>query len=374
MTSHLDSMRGKRVLLRVDTNVPVKDGRALDDFRLQKILPTIDMLRKAGARVLLLGHIGREGTLSLRPIFDYFLSHFSLSFVERFTDDVVWPALENLSDGDVALFENVRGESGEEENDMHFAEKLASYADIFVNEAFSASHREHASIVSVPKLLPSYAGPLFISEMKHLSVAFHPPRPFLFILGGMKFETKLPLIKKYLEKADACFIGGALAHSFFKASGYEIGKSIIDDGAHDIKILSENKKLFLPIDVVVKTSGGAVVKKPNEVLPDETILDAGPETLKKMEELVKEARFVLWNGPLGDYLKEGFEKGTEALIQMFAERQFKDGELVVGGGDTAAMISELGLIEKFPFISTGGGAMLEYLALGTLPGIEALKK
>lgn len=374
MVDHLDSMRGKRVLLRIDTNVPVKDGRALDDFRLQKILPTIDTLRKAGARVLLLGHIGRDGTESIRPVFDYFLSHFSLSFIERFTDDVVWPALENLSDGDVALFENVRGESGEEENDIHFAEKLASYADIFVNEAFSASHREHASIVSVPKLLPSYAGPLFISEIKHLSVAFDPPRPFLFILGGMKFETKLPLIKTYLKKADTCFIGGALAHSFFKASGYEIGKSIIDDGAHDVKMLSENKKLFLPIDVVVKTSHGVSVKKPNEVLSDETILDAGPETLKKLEGLVKDARFVLWNGPLGDYLKEGFEKGTESLIRMLAARQFKDGELVVGGGDTAAMISELGLAPKFPFISTGGGAMLEYLAKGTLPGIEALKK
>lgn len=374
MTDHLDSMRGKRVLLRIDTNVPIKDGRALDDFRLQKILPTIDMLRKAGARVLLLGHIGRDGTESLRPIFEYFLSHFSLSFIERFTDDVVWPALENLSDGDVALFENVRGEYGEEENDISFAKRLASFAEVYVNDAFSVSHREHSSIVSVPKLLPSYAGPLFASEMKHLNVAFHPPQPFLFILGGMKFETKLPLIKKYLEKADACFIGGALAHSFFKASGYEIGKSIIDDGTHDIKMLFENKKLFLPIDVVVKTDHGAVVKKPNEVLPDEAILDAGPETLKKLEELVKEACFVLWNGPLGDYLQEGFEKGTEALIQTLAARQFKDGELVIGGGDTAAMISELGLTPKFPFISTGGGAMLEYLAKGTLTGIEALKK
>lgn len=374
MTEHLESMRGKRVLLRIDTNVPVHDGRALDDFRLQKILPTIDTLRKAGARVLLLGHIGREGTESLRPVFEYFLSHFSLSFIERFTDDVVWPALDGMADGQVALFENVRGEYGEEENDASFAKRLASFADIYVNDAFSASHREHASIVSVPKLLPSYAGPLFISEMKHLSVAFDPPRPFLFILGGMKFETKLPLITTYLKKADTCFIGGALAHSFFKARGYNIGDSLIDGSGGDVTALLYNKKLLLPIDVVVQTANKTVVKKPNEVLSGEMILDAGPETLKQLEQLIQKSHFVLWNGPLGDYLKKDFEKGTAELVRMLSARKFKDGELVVGGGDTAAMISELELIEKFPFVSTGGGAMLEYLANGTLPGIEALKK
>ena len=220
MVDYLDSMRGKRVLLRIDTNVSVKDGRALDDFRLQKILQTIEALRKAGALVLLLGHIGRDGTESLRPIFEYFLSHFSLSFIENFSDDAVWPALNSLTDGGVVLFENVRGEYGEEKNDMSFAKRLASFADIYVNDAFSASHREHASIVSVPKLLPSYVGPLFVSEIKHLSVAFAPPHPFLSVLGGMKFETKLPLIEKFLNTADYCFIGGALAHSFFKAPRY----------------------------------------------------------------------------------------------------------------------------------------------------------
>ncbi|MBI2046016.1 MAG: phosphoglycerate kinase [Parcubacteria group bacterium] len=373
MKEHLDVMRGKRVLLRIDTNVPVKDGRALDDFRLQKILSTIDLLRKARARVLLLGHIGRDGAESLRPVFEYFLSHFSLSFIEHFSDDAVWPALNSMTDGGVVLFENARGEYGETENDMDFAKRLASFADIYVNEAFSVSHRAHASIVSVPKLLPSYAGPLLISEMEHLSRAFHPPRPFVFVLGGIKFETKLPLIEKFLDTADYCFVGGALAHSFFKARGYEIGKSIVDDGRHDIKTLLKNKKLILPVDVVVQTSSSAVVKKPNEILPDEIILDAGPETLKRLEILAQEARFLLWNGPLGDYLQKGFEKGTEAFVRMLAAREFQDGELVVGGGDTAAMISELGLIGKFPFISTGGGAMLEFLANGTLQGIEALK-
>jgi phosphoglycerate kinase len=367
-------MRGKRVLLRIDTNVPIKDGCVLDDFRLQKILPSVVALRNAGARVLLLGHIGRDGTESLYPIFKYFLLHFPLSFIENFSDDVVWPALNSLDDGGVVLFENARGEYGEEKNDMSFAKRLASFADVYVNDAFSVSHRAHASIVSVPKLLPSYAGLLFVSEIKHLSVAFASPRPFLFVLGGMKFETKLPLIEKFLNTADYCFVGGALAHSFFKARGYEIGKSIIDDGTEDISTLLENKKLILPVDVVAQTNRGVVVKKPEEVLADEMILDSGPETLKKLEELVKGARFVLWNGPLGDYLQKGFRKGTESFIQILATREFQDGALVVGGGDTAAMISELGLVKKFPFISTGGGAMLEYLAKGTLPGIEALKK
>ena len=374
MTDHLLSMRGKRVLLRIDTNVPIKDGRIIDDFRLQKILPTIAMLQKAHARVLLLGHIGRDGSGSLRPIFEYFLSHFSLSFIERFTDDVVWPALNNMSDGQITLFENVRGEYGEIENNMTFAKRLSSFADIYVNEAFSASHRAHASIVSLPKLLPSYAGPLFVSEVKHLSPVFHPPHPFLFVLGGVKFETKLPLIEKFLETADYCFIGGALAHSFFKARGYEIGKSVIDNGAGQCDVLLKNKKLLLPVDLIVQTPNGVAIKKPEEVLVNETILDAGPETLKQLEALIHGAHFVLWNGPLGDYLKEGFEKGTETFIRMLASREWKDGELVVGGGDTAAMISKLGMIEKFPFISTGGGSMLEFLAKSTLVGIEALRK
>lgn len=370
------AFRGKRVLLRLDLNVTLSDeGTVEDDFRIQKILPTIRFFREAGARTILLSHIGRGKDDSLLPVFDYLGSKVPLSFAPDLSEATVVQSIQTLKDGDVLLLENLRRNDGEENNDIVFAERFAQFADCYVNDAFATSHRKHASIVSLPKLLPAYAGPLFESEIAHLSTVFHPPKPFLFILGGAKFETKLPLIERFIKSADTCFIGGALAHPFFLEKGYALGASLLPNARQNIAPLFASENLLLPLDVSgIDANGALFTKKPIELSTGDRILDAGPETLQVLKEKIHEARFVLWNGPIGDYLIPGFGKGTETVVHLLAERHFKDGELVVGGGDTAAVISHLRKEKEFPFISTGGGAMLEYLAMGTLPGIEALKK
>jgi len=365
---------GKKVLVRLDLNVLVKGDLVADDFRIKKVLPTIEFLKSQKAKVIILGHIGRHKNDSLKPVFEYLKKIFDISFIPGFRNDIALPIIDTMGDGQIVMFENLRAGDGDEEetNDSRFAKHLAGFGDIFVSDAFAVSHREHSSIVSLPKLLPSYVGILFEEEIKHLEVAFHPPHPFFFILGGAKFETKLPLIKKYLELADYCFVGGALAHNFFRKKGYELGESLTDD-TFNIGELLNNKKLILPIDVMVSGASGVLVKTPDKILPDDKMLDAGPKTLVKLKELIDKSKFVLWNGPIGDYTKDGFEKGTEGLIKILANKKFAPGGLVVGGGDTASIISQMNMEDNFEFISTGGGAMLEFLSKGTLPGIEALK-
>lgn len=369
-----DNFFGKRVLLRLDLNVLIEDGRVVDDFRIKKILPTINFLKEAKAKIIILGHIGRHKNDSLKPVYEYLKDKFEIYFIDSFEKEKATPIIDKMENGAVVMFENLRigDEDEEENNNMEFAKHLAEFGDIFVNDAFAVCHRKHASIVSLPKLLPRYAGLLFEDEIKHLEVAFNPSHPFLFILGGAKFKTKLPLIEKYIKTSDYAFVGGALSHNFFKKKGYEIGKSLIEEVC-DIDDLILNKKLILPTDVVVSGSGNKVVKKPDKVLPNEQVLDAGPETLDKLKSLINKSKFVLWNGPLGDYKKEGFDKGSIELINILAEKNFAKGKLVIGGGDTAFLISKLGMEDRFEFISTGGGAMLEFLSKGTLPGIEALK-
>jgi len=231
------------------------------------------------------------------------------------------------------------------------------------------SHREHASVVGVPKYLPSYTGILFQEEVKELSEALNPLSPSLCILGGAKFETKEPLVKKLLNVYSNVFVSGALAHHFFKSKGFNIGVSLSSDTGVDIEELVNNKKIMIPIDVVVANKDGMFVKKPNEVSNEDNIADSGPETVKKLKEIVKDFKFVLWNGPLGEYEK-GFTNPTEELALALSESSAKT---LIGGGDTVAAIEHLGLDDKFDFISTGGGAMLKFLLNGTLVGIEALK-
>jgi len=239
-----------------------------------------------------------------------------------------------------------------------------------VNEAFSASHRRHASIVGAPKYLPHYAGDLFLEELKNLGRAFNPEHPFVLVLGGAKFETKLPIIKKFVDIADDIFVYGAPAHSFFKARGYETGVSLIDTTV-DVSDMVSVKKIHIPFDVIVQNEKGREARVAGGVLSGECILDAGPESVRAIGEKLKNAKMVLWNGPLGDY-EHGFGEGTVLLARTIAESAAFS---IIGGGDTVAAIANLksSLREKFGFISTGGGAMLAYLAEGTLPGIEALK-
>jgi len=367
--SDVKKLKGKKVLVRVDFNVPVNDGIILDDFRIKRTLPTIERLRSNGAKVILISHLEEPGNDSLKHIFRYLNTFFPVTFVEDIFSKEAHRIVDDMDDSDVVLFENLRKWKEEKENDGSFAKHLASFADIYVNEAFSVSHREHASIVGIPKNIPSYAGDLFVKERENLKDVLSPPKPFLFILGGAKFSTKLPLLKKFLKKADDVVVAGALMNNFYKEQGFEIGKSVVEDGDFGVKSMLKNEHLYIPKDVVVETKDRYVeTKDPSEVQKDDIIMDVGPDSLKDIQIFINEAKFILWNGPLGNYEK-GYAEGTKELAHRIAEGA-KDS--VVGGGDTLTVISKLNLLDKYTFVSTAGGAMLDFLANETLPGIEAL--
>ena len=340
----IKNLKGKTVLVRVDYNVPIKparrkggNGKVEDGFRIKKSLPTIKFLIKKGAKIILITHLGKDGTASLKPVIKYFF------------------AISKISENKVTFLDNIRKFPGEMKNDPVFAKKLSTMGDIYVNDAFSVSHRKHASIVMLPKYLPSFAGLEFEKEVENLSHAFKKPKhPFLFILGGAKFSTKMPLIKKYLKLADYVFVGGALAHDFLKAEGYEIGKSLVSENNYGITGLLKNKKLILPTDFVMK---------------NEAIIDIGEETVKNLAPLIKKSKLILWNGPLGKY-EDGGAKATIEVLRLVANSK---AESIIGGGDTVDLIDKMNLENKFSFVSTGGGAMLDFLAEGTLPAIKALR-
>lgn len=353
---------GTRVLLRLDLNVPLKNGSVVDDFRIRRALPTLEFLKKAGARTVIVSH---HDNGSLVPVAEYLKQFVPVEFVPRVIPEErdVPPA------GSFIVCENLRSDAREETNDAGFAKSLAAHADIYVNEAFSVSHRVHASIVGVPKFLPSYAGLLFADEVQNLSRTFTPLRPFLFIIGGAKTETKLPLVKKFLNIADSVFVGGVLANDFFRAQGFEVGHSTVSGMASDLSALLSETKIITPKDVVAAGDTGSAAKKPSEVKPDEKIADAGPKALQELALRVRAAKLILWNGPIGEY-ENGFTQGTEDLARAISAA---DGESIVGGGDTLAAISTLNLLDRFSFVSTGGGAMLQFLADETLPGVQALQ-
>ena len=275
-----------------------------------------------------------------------------------------------MKNEDVILLENLRSNNGETINDIQFAEKLASHADLYINDAFAVAHRAHASLVGIPRFLPSYAGLLFEYEYKNLSRAINPAHPALFILGGAKFSTKQPLVEKFVEIYDHVFIGGALVNDFYKARGWEVGRSKTSEFPVKLEHLLENPKIVLPIDItVISPDGKSSNKKPNEVKQEEMIINRRPETLKNMWKRIKKSSYVVWNGPLGDY-KMRFRESTERVANIINDNNVP---AVVGGGDTVALIHAAGLADSFSFSSTAGGAMLEFLLAGTLPAIEALQ-
>lgn len=365
----IENLRGKKVLLRLDLNIPIVDGTLRDDFRIKKSLSTLNFLRDNGAKTIIISHIESVETKSLKPIHEHLSESFNISFFNDCFAEETKKAISGMNEGDFILLENLRIYEGEEKNSEHFARQLASLGEIYVNEAFSVSHRKHASVVGMPKFLPSYAGILFEEEVSNLSSAFNPEHPFLFILGGAKFETKMPLIEKFLRLADFVFVGGALANDFFKEKGYETGLSVLSDKKFNLEKILNSDKLLLPVDVVVKNNQGVFIKRPSQVLKEDKILDDGPATISMLEKKLSQSKFVLWNGPLGDYEK-GFREGAVELARAIARSKAKS---IIGGGDTLAVVSKLNLENKFSFISTGGGAMLDFLANETLPGIEALE-
>ncbi len=368
-----NDLKGKYVLLRLDLNVPIVNGEVGDTFRLDRVIETVDFLRLAGARTIIISHI-ESGDKTLVPVWHYLNGYFPLEFSPTYFTAEAIDKVAKLEDRGVILFENLRVNPGEKENDEGFAKKLSQMAEIYVNDAFAVSHRKHASIVGVPKFLPSYAGLLMRQEVEHLSKAFNPDKPFLFVLGGAKFETKMPLITKFLDKADKIFLAGALANNIFKERGLELGTSLVSEVTADLRGISNSDKVVTPVDVTVTNSKGeALDRKANELEKDECIVDVGHDTIKQLELLVKDAKTILWNGPLGNY-ELGFQDKTEVLAKMVADKTSSEVDSIVGGGDTIASINKLGLNEKFTFISTGGGAMLDFLVNETLPGLDALIK
>lgn len=357
------------MLLRLDLNVPTVDGVLRDDFRIKKSMTTLNFLRDNGAKTIIISHIESTETKSLKAVYEHLSKFFNAAFFKDYFSEETRNAINKMNESDFILLENLRIYEGEEKNSEHFAKQLSSLGEIYVNEAFSVSHRQHASIVGLPKFLPSYAGILFAEEVENLSKVFSPTHPFLFILGGAKFETKMPLIEKFLKLADFVFVGGALANDFFKEKGYETGLSVLSPKKFDLGKMLASDKLLLPIDVVVKNNQGVFIKRASQVLKEDNILDDGPETISMLEKKLSSAKFVLWNGPLGDYEK-GFKEGTIELARSIAKSGAKS---IIGGGDTLAVVSKMNLENKFSFISTGGGAMLDFLANETLPGIEALE-
>lgn len=369
-------LSGRRVLLRLDLNVAVENGKVFDDFDIQKVIPTIDFLREHEAKIIIIAHIedaSGEPT-TLLPVLDYLKGYFPVDFCSTYFTAEAVDAVLKIAPKGVLLFENVRINPGEKENDLEFAKKLSQMGDLYVNDAFGVSHRKHASIVGVPEFLPHYGGLLMRQEIEHLSKVFSPIHPFVFILGGAKFETKLPIIKKYLEKADSVFVGGALANDIFKERGFEVGTSLVSKSLFGTAEMLKNPKFITPVDVTVNGEDSKVsFKSPNEVLPDDNIVDAGPKTLEQIKSLLKETKTIVWNGPLGNY-EIGFGDKTEGLAEIIADATSRGAESIVGGGDTVASINKLGLDHKFTFVSTGGGAMLDFLVDETLVGIEALEK
>lgn len=366
----IEDVKGKHVMVRLGLNVPIEDGKVADPYRIQEVMPTVDFLQQRGAKVIIISHIGREKDETLEPVAEYVTANakWPLMFMKDIFSDETRHAVNDMTPGDVILFENLRQWDGETKNDPKFAELLASYADIYVNDAFPVAHRKHASVVGIPSHIPGYIGLQMIDEVENLSKAFHAEHPFIFMLGGAKVNTKLPLMKQFVGKADTIFAGGILANDFFKAEHLGIGDSLTSDVDAPEDMIG-TPGFMLPKDVVVERNGDGATTIPEEIEEHDKIFDIGPMTIKLLEEKIKDAKFIIWNGPFG-WTEGGYDTGTLAIAQAISK---SDAYSVIGGGDTLSAVPNE-VEEGFNFVSTGGGAMLDFLADGSIAGLEVLKK
>lgn len=376
--------KGKRVLVRCDFNVPLDDkGNILDDFRIEKTIPTVRYLLKNGAKIILMSHLGKpKGEfvkgLSLSPIQEKLMEYLDVSIVKA--GNCMGKEIENwtkeMKEGEILLLENLRFHKGEEEGDLNFAKELAKLGDIYVNDAFAQSHRPHASVVGLPKLLPSFAGLLMEEEINAFSkILKKPKRPMVGIIGGAKADSKMKPVNSFLKNFDFLLIGGKIANLILTVKGISVGRPFPEEEIiKEIeKIDLTNLRLRLPIDVKASSDEkGELYTRicgPANARRDEMILDIGPETIKLFSELIKKAKTIFWSGPLGMIEEKKFVSGTLAVAKAIVD---SDAFSVAGGGDTVAFLREYNLSERLSYLSTGGGAMLEFLSGTNLPGIEAL--
>lgn len=383
-----EELKGRKVLVRVDFNVPIKNGVITDDRRIREALPTIKYLVDKGAKVILVSHLGRpkgfQEDLRLDPVARR-LSELLGKPVKKLNDCIgeeVEREVASMKEGDVVLLENIRFYKEEEANDPEFAKKLASLADLYVNDAFGTAHRAHASTAGVANYIPGVAGFLMKKEIEIMGKALEAPeRPFVCILGGAKVSDKIGVIKNLINKVDVLLIGGGMMFTFLKALGYEIGKSIVEEDklelAKELMSLARDKnvKFILPFDAVVvkeiREDAPTSIKDIDKFEKDDIGVDIGPKTIDLFKEEILKARTIVWNGPMGIFEIPAFAKGTRAIAEAIAEN--KNCTSIVGGGDSAAAIQMLGLEDKFTHISTGGGASLEFLEGKELPGVAVLQ-
>jgi len=380
--------RNKRVLVRLDLNLPLQNGQVSDLTRLERSLPTLKELIAQGVKVIVMAHLGRpkgeDKSFSLVPVFKALkeaMAPTPVFFCEAAQGPRVKDAIHSLQTGEILLLENIRFVEGEEKNDPAFAKEMATWGDVYVNDAFSAAHRAHVSTEGIAHFLPSYAGRLMEEELHALHLALEAPTPPLMaIVGGAKISTKLPLLENLISKVDTLVIGGAMANTFLKAQGYEVGASLYEPDLLDTArhILSHGPAILLPEDVVVATSletPSPLTRLKEAVKKDEKIFDIGPLTCKRILEKMKECRTLLWNGPLGVFETPPFDAGTTTVARGAAHLT-QEGALlsVAGGGDTVAALSHAGVLDGFTYVSTAGGAFLEWLEGKPLPGVVALKR
>lgn len=382
-------LSGKKVLVRVDFNVPLdKDRNITDDNRIRAALPTIRYLLDQNAKVILMSHLGRpsgtgfEEAYSMAPVAKRLgeLLNMEIKLAKDVIGESAKALVEDIKEGEIVLLENVRFHKEEKKNDPEFAKALASFGEVYINDAFGTAHRAHASTEGVAHHLPSAAGYLLQKELEILGKALdNPDRPFVAILGGAKVSDKIGVIKNLIQKVDTLIIGGGMAYTFFKAKGYEVGKSLLEEDkvelASELIKEAEEKgvKLFLPVDTVVAKEFKADAE--HKVVPSDQIpsgwmgMDIGPESRKQFGEAIVNARLVVWNGPMGVFEMPAFAKGTEAIADYMSQC---NGTTIIGGGDSAAAVKQLGYADKMTHISTGGGASLEFLEGKVLPGVAAL--
>ena len=369
----LPLLHGARVLVRVDYNVPIVGNRIRDTRRITASYKTIDTVLKKGGTPILIAHRG-DAKDSLKPVATFLKKKYNTVFV---TTDITTVAVHNeltrIPKKTVVLLENIRRYEGEGKNDVSFVKHLASLGSYYINDAFSVSHRKHASVVGLPKKLPAYCGAQLSIEIATLAKVINQPKhPFVFILGGAKCSTKIPLVKRFVASADSVIVAGAIANNFFAAKGFEVGNSVVESGYEkEITALLKQPSVLVPIDVVVERKTKHIACTLDDIEPQDVIVDIGPQTTALIEEKIAKAKLVVWNGPTGWYEK-GYTRMTTDIARSIAQSK---ASAVIGGGDTGAVVETA--LSKTPskkvYISTGGGATLAYLTKGTLPGIAALK-